>query len=243
MKYKFDDQILLEAALTHRSASAPGGGREGEIDNQRLEFLGDSVLDLIISEILYSHEPRLKEGDMSRIRAGLVCEARLAEVARRLGLGEALILGPGEAQAGGRDKPSVLADAVEALLGAIYLDGGLEAALDTVRRLWKPYLSQPDSWSEILADYKTRLQEETQGRGLGVPSYELLVTDGPAHARRFTMAILLGEHKLAEGTSGTKKEAEQLAARQALELLKDALKSEPLIGPEGAEYLKEKIHH
>lgn len=220
LKYKFNDPELLEAALTHRSASAPGGGREGEADNQRLEFLGDSVLDLIISEILYLHEPRLKEGDMSRIRAGLVCETRLAEVARRLSLGEALILGPGEAQAGGRNKSSVLADAVEALLGAIYLDGGLEAAVDTVRRLWKPYLSQPDSWADMLADYKTRLQEETQGRGLGVPHYELLAADGPAHARRFTMAIFLGETKLAEGSSGTKKEAEQLAARQALEILK-----------------------
>lgn len=232
LKYKFNDQALLEAALTHRSASAPGGGREGEIDNQRLEFLGDSVLDLIISEILYNHEPRLKEGDMSRIRAGLVCETRLAEVGRRVGLGEALILGPGEAQAGGREKPSVLADAVEALLGAVYMDGGLEAAFDTVHRLWKPYLSQPDSWSEMLADYKTRLQEETQGRGLGVPSYELMATDGPAHARRFTMAIILGENKLAEGTSGTKKEAEQLAARQALEIFKSTAKNDPVPGPE-----------
>ena len=222
LKYKFKDAGFLEAALTHRSASAPGGGREGEIDNQRLEFLGDSVLDLIISELLYHHEPRLKEGDMSRIRAGLVCETRLAEVARRLGLGEALILGPGEAQAGGRNKTSVLADAVEALLGAIYLDGGLEAAYDTVIRLWKPYLSQPEHWSEMLADFKTRLQEETQGRGLGVPHYELVSADGPAHARRLTMAIPLSGEKLAAGVSGTKQEAEQLAARQALEMLKEA---------------------
>ena len=223
LKYKFADSDLLEAALTHRSASAPGGGREGEIDNQRLEFLGDSVLDLVVSEVLYHHEPRLKEGDMSRIRAGLVCEARLAEVARRIGLGEALILGPGEAQAGGRNKASVLADAVEALLGAIYLDGGFEAAVDTVERLWKPYFSHPESWADMLADFKTRLQEETQGRGLGVPHYELVATDGPAHARRFTMALHLGEKKLAEGVSGTKKEAEQLAARQALEMLKAQL--------------------
>lgn len=220
LKYKFADFNLLGAALTHRSASAPGGGREGDIDNQRLEFLGDSVLDLVVSEALYRHEPRLNEGDMSRIRAGLVCETRLAEVARRIGLGEALILGPGEAQAGGRKKTSVLADAVEALLGAIYLDGGFEAAVDTVERLWKPYLSHPESWADMLADYKTRLQEETQGRGLGVPHYVLVATDGPAHARRFTMAIYVGDNKLGEGASGTKKEAEQLAARQALEMLK-----------------------
>lgn len=220
LKYVFTDASLLTAALTHRSASAPGEENEGESDNQRLEFLGDAVLDLVMSDFLYQHQPRLKEGDMSRIRAGLVCETRLAEVARRIKLGEALILGPGEAQAGGRQKTSVLADAVEALLGAIYLDGGLDRAIEVVRRLWKPYLSQPESWTDMLADYKTRLQEETQGRGLGVPHYELVATDGPAHARLFTMAISIGRERLAEATGGTKKEAEQMAAREALSLMK-----------------------
>ncbi|MDR0882013.1 MAG: ribonuclease III [Candidatus Adiutrix sp.] len=220
LKYNFNDPGLLTAALTHRSAPSAGGLAGVEIDNQRLEFLGDAVLDLVISDFLYHHQPHLREGDMSRIRAGLVCETRLAEVARRLGLGEALILGPGEAQAGGRRKTSVLADGLEALLGAIYLDGGLAAAQDAARRLWRPYLSQPDSWADMLADFKTRLQEETQGRGLGIPHYELVETQGPAHARLFTMAIRLGDQQLAEGTSGTKKEAEQLAARDALFLLK-----------------------
>jgi len=220
LKYNFENPELLTAALTHRSASVPGEDNGGETDNQRLEFLGDAVLDLVISDFLYHHEPHLKEGDMSRIRAGLVCEARLMEVARRLGLGEALILGPGEAQAGGRQKTSVLADAVEALLGAIYLDGGLSAAMDCARRLWKPYLSHPESWDDMLADFKTRLQEETQGRGLGIPGYELVGTQGPAHARLFTMAIKVGEERLAEATAGTKKEAERLAAREALALLK-----------------------
>jgi len=226
LKYTFVDAELLTAALTHRSASSPGEAAEGETDNQRLEFLGDAVLDLIMSDILYHHQPRLKEGDMSRIRAGLVCEARLAEVARRLKLGEALILGPGEAQAGGRQKTSVLADAVEALLGAIYLDGGLPAAAEAVRRLWKPYLSQPESWVDMLADFKTRLQEATQGRGLGVPHYELVATDGPAHARLFTMAISINNERLAEATGGTKKEAEQLAAREALALIKNDSENE-----------------
>lgn len=228
LKYAFTDSGLLIAALTHRSASMPGE-ETGETDNQRLEFLGDAVLDLIMSDILYHHWPHLKEGDMSRIRAGLVCEARLAEIARRIRLGEALILGQGEAQAGGRQKTSVLADAVEALLGAIYLDGGLPAAAESVRRLWKPYLSQPESWADMLADFKTRLQEETQGRGLGVPHYELVATDGPAHARLFTMAISINSERLAEATSGTKKEAEQLAAREALALIKtDTNDREPL---------------
>lgn len=219
LKYVFNDAKLLTAALTHRSASGPGEESQGETDNQRLEFLGDAVLDLAMSDFLYQRQPRLREGDMSRIRAGLVCETRLAEVARRIQLGEALILGPGEAQAGGRQKTSVLADAVEALLGAIYLDGGLEQAIEVVRRLWKPYLSQPESWGDMLADYKTRLQEETQGRGLGVPRYELVGAEGPAHARLFTMSISIGRQRLAEATGGTKKEAEQLAAREALSLI------------------------
>lgn len=221
LKYKFENEELLKSALTHRSAINNGEDNgDGEIDNQRLEFLGDAVLDLIISDFLYQHQPHLKEGDMSRIRAGLVCEARLAEVARKLRLGEALILGPGEAHGGGRGKTSVLADAVEALLGAIYLDGGLEAAMTTASALWKPYLSQPESWNNMLADFKTRLQEETQGRGLGTPDYTLVEATGPAHARLFTMAICLGGRHLAEGTAGTKKEAEQQAAKEALNILK-----------------------
>ncbi len=221
LKYKFEDPALLAAALTHRSTAAQraGGDYPREIDNQRLEFLGDAVLDLIVSDILYHHEPRLSEGDMSRVRAGLVCEARLAEVARRLRLGEALRLGPGEAHGGGRDKASVLADALEALLGAIYLDGGLAAAMEEARRLWKPYLSRPESWADMLSDFKTRLQEETQGRGLGTPHYELLDTQGPPHARIFTMAIRLGDERVATAEASSKKEAEQKAAREALGLL------------------------
>lgn len=223
LKYKFENPELLAAALTHRSMAVQrvegDGGRE--LDNQRLEFLGDAVLDLLISDILYQHEPRLSEGDMSRVRAGLVCEARLAEVGRRLKVGEALKLGPGEAHGGGREKPSVLADAVEAVLGAVYLDGGLAAARDELCRLWKPYLSHPEKWADILADYKTRLQEETQGRGLGAPRYELLEAKGPAHARIFTMAIFLGEKQVAKAKAGSKKEAEQKAALSALKILKD----------------------
>ena len=220
LKYTFTNPELLTAALTHRSSSNGSTSRNhGEVDNQRLEFLGDSVLDLVISDILYHHEPHLKEGDMSRIRAGLVCEARLAEVARRLNLGPALILGPGETHGGGREKVSVLADAVEALLGAIFLDGGLDTAIEVALRLWKPYLSQPDSWTDILADYKTKLQETTQGRGLGIPHYELIKTSGPAHARTFTMSIHVGGTKLATTEAGSKKEAEQLAAKEALTLI------------------------
>ncbi|UQZ89129.1 ribonuclease III [Deltaproteobacteria bacterium Smac51] len=232
LKYKFEHPDLLTAALTHRSTVVcrHDCDEHQEIDNQRLEFLGDAVLDLIISDILYHHDPHLSEGDMSRIRAGLVCEARLAEVAKRLRLGEALILGPGELHGGGRDKPSVLADAMEALLGAVYLDGGLPAAIDVARRLWKPYLSQPDSWEDILSDFKTRLQEETQGQGLGIPHYELVDTQGPPHARIFTMAIRLGDEQLAKAEAGSKKEAEQKAAREALTILK---KKAIVRGPHG----------
>lgn len=221
LEYTFIDADLLTAALTHRSSST--GAVEnfaGEMDNQRLEFLGDSVLELVISEILYRHQPRLKEGDMSRVRAGLVCETRLAEVAQRIQVGKFLILGPGEASGGGRSKISVLADAVEALLGAIYLDGGLKAATEVALRLWKPYLSQPDSWSDMLADYKTKLQEETQSQGQGIPLYKLVSANGPAHARLFTMSILVEGVQLATAEAGSKKEAEQLAAQAALSLIK-----------------------
>ncbi|KXS56626.1 MAG: hypothetical protein AMR96_01510, partial [Candidatus Adiutrix intracellularis] len=164
---------------------------------------------------------RLKEGDMSRVRAGLVREVRLAEVARRLNLGEALILGPGEVSGGGRWKNSMLADAVEALFGAIYLDGGLAAAEAAAGRLWEPYLSRPEAWMDMLADFKSRLQEETQGRGLGTPNYELVSTEGPDHARRFTMAISINGQRLTEAKAGTKKEAEQKAARLAIDILKN----------------------
>jgi len=209
----------LTAALTHRSAGT-GLLSAGEADNQRLEFLGDAVLGLVISDFLFRHEPRLTEGEMSRIRAGLVCEARLAEVARSLDLGQALILGPGEMQGGGRGKPSVLADAVEAILGAVYLDGGLDQAKAMARELWRPYLDRPETWADILPDYKTRLQEETQRRALGPPSYELLGAQGPPHARRFLMGISLLGERLAEAEAGTKKEAEQAAAQAALAKLK-----------------------
>ncbi|MDR2935216.1 MAG: ribonuclease III [Candidatus Adiutrix sp.] len=219
IKYRFQEPGLLAAALTHRSAGA-GPGAAGEVDNQRLEFLGDAVLDLVISDFLFRHEPRLTEGEMSRIRAGLVCEARLAEVARGLELGRALILGPGEVQGGGRDKASVLADAVEAVLGAVYLDGGLDKARAEAREMWRPYLDRPETWADMLPDYKTRLQEETQRRTLGTPAYELVDTQGPPHARRFLMAISLSGVRLAEAAAGTKKEAEQAAAREALAKLK-----------------------
>lgn len=221
LKYHFRNSELLTAALTHRSAGGTCEKTAGEMDNQRLEFLGDAVLDLIISEFLFRRRPHLKEGEMSRVRAGLVCEVRLAEVARRLGLGEVLILGPGEVYGGGRRKNSMLADAVEALFGAIYLDGGLAAAEVAVGRLWEPYLSRPEAWVDMLADFKSRLQEETQGRGLGIPNYKLVGTEGPDHARRFTMAISINGQRLTEAEAGTKKEAEQKAARLALDILKN----------------------
>ena len=219
LRHNFNRPDLLTAALTHRSAAVPPGA-SGEADNQRLEFLGDAVLDLIVSDFLFRHEPRLNEGEMSRIRAGLVCEVRLAEVARRLELGRSLILGPGEDQSGGRDKASVLADAMEAILGAVYLDGGLAQAMLEARELWRPYLEQPETWGDILPDYKTRLQEEAQRRALGPPGYELVESLGPPHARRFLMAINLQGERLAEAEAGTKKEAEQAAARAALARLK-----------------------
>jgi ribonuclease III len=229
--YKFRDPSLLEAALTHRSVlgskpqakdgQAPGpqdqgqGLAEGETDNQRLEFLGDSVLNLIIAEILFKSGDRSSEGDMTRLRSCLVCESRLAEVARGVDLGFRLNMASGEECSGGRDRPSVLADAMEAVLGAVYLDGGHAKAMETVERLWGAYL---DGSFPKMVDHKSRLQERTQSLKLGQPTYRLVGTSGPSHNQTFTMSVTIGDLS-ASATGTTKKMAGQRAARELYRLL------------------------
>ena len=208
--HRFGDRALLEQALTHRSAAGPAAS------NERLEFLGDAVLGLVAAELLYHRFPRAEEGELSRRRAWLVREQTLAEIARELELGGLLRLGPGELRSGGFRRDSILADALEAVLGAVYLDGGLGAARRVVERLLGERLAhQPGPGA--LKDPKTRLQEWLQARRRPLPTYRVVEVGGVEHARRYTVACEvegLGEPTLGEGTS--RRRAEQAAAARAL---------------------------
>lgn len=208
LDYAFQNAELAQAAITHRSA----GGK----NNERLEFLGDAVLGLVIAEALYRQLGALAEGDLSRLRASLVNRDTLAELGRELALGELLLLGPGERKSGGFRRKSILADAVEALLGAVYLDGGFSAARDMVLRLFAARLQNlPDP--EKLKDAKTRLQEYLQGRGLVPPVYDLVEVRGKAHEQSFVVRCMI--ETLGIGTQGigrSRRLAEQQAAEQGL---------------------------
>jgi len=210
--YHFADAGLLRLALTHPSFALQREAR----DNQRLEYLGDAVLQLCVSRRLYDRFPDLPEGQLSRRRALLVCEPSLCEAARRLGLGEALLLDRGETQTGGRTKPSVLADAMEAVIAAVYLDGGIEAAAALVDRVIGDY----DRGDVLRLDAKTALQEQMQAQGYAAPVYDTVREEGPPHARLFTERVVLSETLAFEGQGGSKKQAQQQAAQRALEQLK-----------------------
>ena len=205
--YTFTDEALLRRALTHPSV--------GKQDNQRLEFLGDAVLQYLMSDRLYRDYPEEREGALSHQRALLVCEAALSQVARKLGLGAALRMDRGEELTGGREKPSVLCDAMEAVLAAVYLDGGMEAARGVVERCWPA----PDEVERPMQDSKGRLQELLQQHGGDAPVYEIIGTSGPPHDPVFRAAVYHGGKRLAEGQGRKKKEAEQAAALKALEAL------------------------
>jgi ribonuclease III len=216
--YAFRAPDLLARAIVHRSAPNERPAVYPE-SNERLEFLGDAVLDLVIAEALYRRFPAAAEGELTRYKAALVSELALAEVARDLGLGAYLVLGRGEEETGGRDKPSILSDALEAVLGAVYLDGGMPEAEALVLRLFGPGLSGVDQGGAPRGDYKTALQEWTQARGMGLPAYRLEAAEGPDHARRYTVVVALGGKPLASGQGPSKREAERLAARGALDAL------------------------
>jgi len=213
--YRFQKRALLEEALTHRTfVNEARGGK----DNQRLEFFGDAVLDFLLSDMLLVQFPARREGELTRIRATLVDEVSLARIAAELDIGACLRLGRGEEKGGGRQKRSLLADAFEALLAAIYLDGGLEPARRVVAEHFAPLMTS----SEVLEgrDFKTDLQERARLLRGELPRYLLKEVTGPDHDRRFTVEICLGEELMGEGGGRTKKEAEQAAARAALTLLK-----------------------
>ncbi len=207
--HRFSDPALLELALTHRSWCAE---HSGSSSNERLEFLGDAVLSLVVTRMLYERFPGWAEGDLAKARASLVNATVLAEVGRSVGLGEQLRLGRGEDASGGRSRPSILADAVEAVIGAVYLDGGIGAADDSVGRLLGDRLDAVAS-SPGHADFKTRLQELAARLGLDPPSYDV-TSSGPAHHRRFRAEVRAGD-EAGVGAGSTKKDAEQRAAEVA----------------------------
>lgn len=210
--YRFKDAGLLKQALSHKSfASESGSG----IDNERLEFLGDSVLAAVVAHQLYVERPDLPEGDLSKMKSSLVSRPSLAAWGEELGLGAHLYLGVGEENTGGRTRQSLLANAVEALIGAMYLDGGYEAAARFVRS-W--CAGKQVDLSE--ADHKSRLQEVLQKRRKAPPTYELAEAAGPDHDKTFSVVVRQDGKELGKGTGKTKKEAEQAAARDALERMK-----------------------
>lgn len=210
------DDELFALALTHRSYCAEHPGRAS---NERLEFLGDAVLGLVVTTALYLAHPDLPEGDLARIRASVVSSNGLAPVAAELGLGEALWLGRGEELSGGRDKPSLLADALEAVIGAVYLAGGLERARVFVLGLLEERLEAEAGRSE-LGDPKNRLQELLAKHGHPPPAYET-AEQGPDHAKEFFAKVLLGEEVLGRGRGPSKKAAERAAAEAAIARLGD----------------------
>jgi ribonuclease-3 len=217
MGYVFVEPDLLNQALTHASYvnEQPDMGIK---DNERLEFLGDAVLDLAISQILMEAFEEATEGALSKLRAMVVDEAGLCRVALNLGLGNYIRLGKGEDQSGGREKPSILADTMEALLGALYLEVGFDKSLRIIRRLFSPILNRLME-GEVVHDFKSRLQEHTQQYLKSTPRYRLLEELGPAHDKTFRVEVTLAGRKLAEGEGKSKKEAEQNAAREALHCL------------------------
>jgi ribonuclease III len=209
--HQFADRALLLTALTHRSHSSP--------HNERLEYLGDSILDCVIARELYDRFPALPEGDLSRLRANLVRQDSLHQLALALSLGSFLRLGEGELKSGGAQRPSILADTVEALFGAVWLDAGFDVASAVIVRQYRDMLAAIVPGQPI-KDAKTRLQELLQGRHLGLPKYLLTATEGEAHAQQFKMACEIDAlHIRTEGSGGSRRAAEQMAAERALERL------------------------
>lgn len=204
------DPELLTHALTHRSFSYENGQIP---NNERLEFLGDSVLGLVVTETLFRGHPDLPEGQLAKLRAAVVSAKALAEVARTLGLGDHLRLGRGEEASGGRDKPSILSDAMEAVLGAIFIEFGIERAAEVIHSIFDPVIADAAQMGAGL-DWKTSLQEISALHGLGVPVYVLEGT-GPDHDKTFTASVVLTDERFEGGTGRSKKDAEQMVAEIA----------------------------
>ena len=219
--YHFKEGRLLRAALTHPSY-AHENPSDSDGHNQRLEFLGDAVLGLIIGTLLYHRFENIQEGKLSRLKAELVCEETLAQVADNLQLGRSLLLGRGEQAGGGAEKRSILSDLFEAVLGAIYLDGGYEAARVFVEEQFSPLVEQAGKGS-LQPNNKAELQERSQSMGLAVPEYSVTRESGPPHMKTFYVEVSIGDRILGRGQGRSKKEAEKKAAEEALNALRDHL--------------------
>lgn len=219
ISYHFTDRTPLYCALTH-STYAYESKKKKIRDNERLEFLGDGVLDLIVGDLLYRDPVEYKEGVMSKMRALLVCETTLSNIARNIGLGKCLILGKGEEQTNGREKNSNLSNAMESVIAAVYLDGGYEAAYRLVKELFTPLVAKAKN-GQIIYDYKSKLLEYVQGIHLQDHiSINIVKEEGPDHDRTFFSQVIYFNVIIGSGTGSTKKEAEQEAAREALEHIK-----------------------
>jgi len=216
--YRFRDRGLLEHALTHTSrANEDVSG--GVADNESLEFLGDAVLGFVVADLLFRELPGSSEGQKSKIKASLVSTATLARQAEQLALGDHLLLGRGEEKTGGRRKQALLADAYEALIAAIYLDGGIEQVRTFIARAFAPLVDEARRIGSTVGDYKSALQEYLQARDRPLPEYRLAAAVGPDHRKQFHVDVVVDGETLASGAGGSKKEAEQDAARQAMERL------------------------
>ena len=213
--YRFRNISLLQNALTH-SSYANERWHNSLMSNERLEFLGDSILGMLVADHLYRNFPDRPEGELTRMRADMVCEKTLAEVANRIGLGNHLMLGKGEEQGGGRHRDSILADAVESVIAACYLDGGMEAAIDFIRRF---ILVNVPVQRMKNADYKTQLQELVQQKKNQTLSYALVGQSAPDHDKKFEVEVSLNGAVVGRGTGSSKKRAEQMAAASAIENL------------------------
>ncbi|HEY4580018.1 MAG TPA: ribonuclease III [Candidatus Acidoferrales bacterium] len=219
LQHRFRDSSLLERALTHSSAVADGPGEPPSADSERLEFLGDAVLGMLVSDYLLASFPDWSEGQLSRGRAHLVNAASLSAAAQRLGLGGHLLLGRGEEKTGGRRKPALLADAFEAVVGAIYLDAGIDPAREFVARALRTAIeAEGDRLGR--ADYKSELQELLQKCGWPAARYRVLRETGPDHQKKFLVEVSVAGRVAATGAGSNKKESEQSAAQQALEQLR-----------------------
>lgn len=213
--YNFKDKTLIVQALSHSSYANEKKKQDGS--NERLEFLGDSVLSIVVSDYLYKHLSQIAEGELTKIRASLVCEKSLYVFAQQISLGDYLYLGKGEENTGGRERPSILADAFEAVIAAIYLDGGLEAASRHILRFMPEDIQHQKK--PAFNDFKTILQEIVQKNPEEKVEYVLVGEEGPDHNKRFVVEVCLNSNVIGRGKGKSKKEAEQLAAKEALELM------------------------
>jgi ribonuclease-3 len=217
--YQFRKKILLQTALTHSSYA----NENKKESNERLEFLGDSVLSILVSDYIFHHMPHVDEGELTRVRAALVCEQSLAGLAKKIELGSLLMLGKGEEQTGGRTRASIVSDAFEAVLAAIYLDGGMESAkkwlMNLMQDAFGQVVNEKDSQHQYYHDYKTMLQEIVQKDGSSKVTYQTISETGQEHDKLFEVEVYINEDKVNTGAGPSKKEAEQQAAKAAIEQL------------------------